>query len=407
MIEKLNRFLNQTRQRYVWIIGAVIWLAWLVNFIGGSGILDLTGNNKGTDFMAYFTAGKIILLGKSTDLYNLELVNSIQQSLYQGTSPGFYPYLYPPHYALAMVPFALMPYTIAYLIWVAIGFIGFWFSFKWLGVQKPLHSLLLSLTWFPIFAVISFGQNSFFSLAIFCLTYYLWNKDKNLLAGLTFSLLFYKPQFLVFVAFLWLLDWKKCWKALAGLALGVILQIALNFFLLPQASFSYIHYAQKSILNFMFIKEFPIWNSFAVQAFWLGLFPDYPDIARVLYLICAVLGSIYFFKIWKKHKENRSITFSITMIWLVWCIPYIMVYDWTLLLIPAILFWTKDGSRKPVWKVLFAIFWIAALLSSPLTYLQLKAIPFALQLAIPALFFGCYIIYKALMRTENTTPSSS
>ena len=243
MIEKLNRFLNPTRQRYAWIIGAVIWFAWLVNLIGGSGILDLTGNNKGTDFMAYYTAGKIILLGKSPDLYSLDLVNSIQQSLYKGSSPGFYPYLYPPHYALAMVPFALLPYTIAYLVWVVLGLVSFWFSIKWLGIQKPLQTLLFSLTWFPVFAVVSFGQNSFFSLAIFCCTFYLWNRNKNLLAGLTFNLLLYKPQFLVFVAFLWLLDWKKSWKALAGLSLGVFLRIALNFLLLPQSSFSYIEYA--------------------------------------------------------------------------------------------------------------------------------------------------------------------
>ncbi len=406
MIDRLIHFLNTKRQRYAWIIGGVLWLTWLINILGGKGILDLTGNNKGTDFMAYFTAGKIILSGFSHQLYNLELVNSIQQGLYVASAPGFYPYLYPPQYAMFMVPFALLPYNIAYLVWIVLGLTSLWLSIKWLGIQKPLHMLLFSLTWFPVFATVSFGQNSFFSLAIFSLTYYLWTKEKDFLAGAAFGLLFFKPQFLLFMGFLWLLDFRKSWKALVGLGLCLIVQIGFNVIVFPQASISYLEYARTTIANFMFIKEFPIWNSFSVQAFWLAIFPGSHVLSQILFLICAVIGSIFFLLFYKKYRHDRTILFAASIIWLIWCVPYIFVYDWTLLLIPAILIWTQLEEIRPAWRVIIALLWVAGLLSSILTYLQLQVFPIAIQIAIPMLLIGIVLTYRLLLQIRKQTSNS-
>jgi len=407
VIEKINGFLNSKRMRYPWVIGVVIWLAWLINIIGGKGILDLAGNNKGTDFLAYFSAGKIILMGRSADLYDLSLLTSLQQSIFGSSTPGFYPYLYPPHYAFFMAPFALLPYNAAYLAWVVVGVICLWLSIKWLGIHKPLPIFLFSLTWFPVFSVVSFGQNSFFSLAIFCLTYYLWRKNKHLPAGLVFSLLLFKPQFLVFVGFLWLLDWKRSWKALLGLGIGVIFQLAMNVLLFPEASLSYLRYAQSSIVNFMFIKEFPIWNSFSVQAFWLALLPGAPNVAKILFYICVVIGIYFFIVFWKKNRRVLSVMFASSILLLVWCIPYIFVYDWTLLLIPAILLWNNLGQFRSTWRVVFSILWIAGLIESPLAYLQLKLFPIALHVGIPALLLSIILIYRILVNQNPLSSSTS
>jgi alpha-1,2-mannosyltransferase len=393
--------------QYPWAIGAVIWLAWLVNFIGGKGIFDLAGNNKGTDFMAYFSAGKIILMGRSTELYNLTLLNSIQNSYYGTATAGFYPYLYPPHYALFMAPFALLPYTVAYLVWIVLGFLCLWLSLKWLGIQKPLPILLFSLTWFPVFAAVSFGQNSFFSLAIFCLTYRLWTKNEDFPAGLIFSLLLFKPQFMVFVGFLWLLDWRKSWKALLGVGIGLFFQLGLNVLFFPVASISYLAYAKSSIASFMFIKEFPIWNSFSVQAFWLALLPGNPKLSQILFYVCVAVGIYFFIVFWKKFHQDRIILYAAAIIWLVWSIPYIFVYDWTLLLIPALILWNHKVQFRSIWKVVFAILWIAGLVSSPLAYLQLKVLPIALQIGIPALFVSIFLIYRVLVIQKTQTSSTS
>src|SRR5665647_2746297 len=135
-------------------------------------------------------------MGRSSDLYSLDLAYSIQQGLYGGGSLNYNPYLNPPHSALLMVPFSLIPYPWAPLLWVGFGLVCLWLSMKWLGAEHPIPYFLLALTWLPVFSAASFGQNSFICLAVLSLTYFLWVRKKHLSAGLIFSLLFFKPQFL-------------------------------------------------------------------------------------------------------------------------------------------------------------------------------------------------------------------
>src|SRR4030066_1547662 len=101
---------------------------------------------------------------------------------------------------------------------------------------QPVKSLLWSLTWFPIFASISFGQNSLLSLFLFSLTYYLWRKGRLLTAGLVCSLLLFKPQLVLGIGILWLLEWRKDWKALLGLSIGGLALAAISLLTLPEAS---------------------------------------------------------------------------------------------------------------------------------------------------------------------------
>src|SRR5262249_13838091 len=87
-----------------------------------------------------------------------------------------------------------------------------------------------------------------------------------------------------------------------------------------------------------------------------------------------------------------------------WLTPYIMVYDWSILLVPAALLWQEVRSSKrprlpaetepatgPVvatedhWTVLAACVWLAALLSGPLVMGQLHLLPLALHPALPVL----------------------
>lgn len=408
LIEKMNAWINTTRIKYPWIISGVIWFAWLIALLAGKENLDLTGNLKGTDFSAFYTAGKIILLGRSPDLYNLDLVNAIQQELFGYPASGFNPYLNPPHFAAIMAPFSALPYLLALFIWTILGLIAFWFSLKWLGIEKAKKTALWALTWFPVFTVVSFGQNSFFTLAIFCLTYYLWIRDRHWFAGVVFSLLLLKPQFISGIAFLWILDWRKSWKSLIGLAIGILVQIGTSFLLLPEANLSFFRYAWKVLPNLIHLEGFPIWNAFSVQSFWLSIFPRHPALAEFLFWICFVIGIFFFYKFWKKFQHEKIIVFSASIILLVWCVPYIMLYDWTLLLIPAILFWNYLPRFQTTWKALFAIMWIAGLLSSNLSYLQAKIMPIVIQIGIPVFAGVSIVIYRMLMRgkTLSTTENS-
>jgi len=53
--------------------------------------------------------------------------------------------------------------------------------------------------------------------------------------------------------------------------------------------------------------------------------------------------------------------------------------------------------------VLFALIWIATFLSRPLTLVQLKILPFAVQVSIPVLLFTFYNTYRRLVVSVDPT----
>jgi hypothetical protein len=397
LFAKINFLLTPKRLKYPWLIGGALWAGWLLNILIGKGNTDLAGHLVGTDFVAFYTAGKIILMGRSPELYSLELAHTIQQQLYGGFSLNFNPYLNPPHYALLMAPFAWIPYPWAPLIWIALGLAGLRLSIKLLGAEHPTHTFFLALTWLPVFYAASFGQNAFLSLLIFSLTYFLWKRNHHLFAGLIFSLLFYKPQFLIGVGLFWLLDWRRNWKALLGLGIGCLIQIFINFWLLPGATQAYLSYALKINSNLMSVEGFPMWNAFSVQAFWLALLPGCKGLAQALYFLCALFFLYFFLKFLKKNRNHQAVMFSAAVAWLVLTIPYIMVYDWTLLLVPAILLWENAQHLRPQWRASYAFLWVITFISSVLTFAMLHFLPFAIQISIPALFLAAAAAYQSLM----------
>jgi hypothetical protein len=404
MIVKINNLLTTKRMKYPWFTGGALWGGWIISTLAGKGNVDLAGHLLGTDFVAFYTAGKIILMGRSSDLYSLDLAYSIQQGLYGGGSLNYNPYLNPPHYALLMVPFSLIPYPWAPLLWVGFGLVCLWLSMKWLGAEHPKPYFLLALTWLPVFSAASFGQNSFICLAVLSLTYFLWVRKKHLSAGLIFSLLFFKPQFLIGIGLLWLLDWRNSWKALLGLVIGLMTQIGLNLWLFPEASLSYLTYALKINANLASSIYFSMWNAYSLQAFWLALLPDLQWMAQALYLICSLIGLYFFLLFWKRNSNQQTIMYSAAIVWLVWFVPFMMIYDWTLLLIPAVLLWTNVNDLKPVWKAVFSFLWLVPLISTPLAYLQLQVMPFAILICIPALTIGIIIAYQTLCNPSRLEP---
>ena len=99
ILERISPLLNSTRMKYPYFIGAALWLGWFLSLLLGSGNTDAAGHLIGTDFVAFYTAGKILLQDQSTNLYDLEVARQIQQPIYQDQTENFNPYLNPPFYA--------------------------------------------------------------------------------------------------------------------------------------------------------------------------------------------------------------------------------------------------------------------------------------------------------------------
>jgi hypothetical protein len=247
--------------------------------------------------------------------------------------------------------------------------------------------LIYALTWFPIFATISFGENSLLSLFLLCLTYWLWRKDKYLLAGLVSSLLLYKPQLVLGVGLLWLLEWRSSWKSLLGLFLGGVSLAGLCFWLLPDASRAYLDLARNILPGMIYSDQFPLWHMHSLRGFWILLLPGQKWLVEGLSLILTVAGIVAFIYFWRLNRKEPDLIFAAAICLTIWITPHAMIYDWSILLIPAILLWQARPELRNLWKPLFALIWIVTFISGILTYAQLQKLPVAIQLSIPVLFW--------------------
>lgn len=383
-----------------------MWLAWLLSLIAGqlvpgSGPTDRFGQLIGTDFVAFYTAGRIVDAGLEADLYSLELAHDIQQEIYQVGSANFNPYLNPPFYALLFVPFSRLPYTFAAIAWMALNLVFLWVSIRLLdsGRETP-RAFWLALTWLPAWSAITFGQNAFLTLLILSGTFYLWRHQRNFLAGLAAGLMLYKPQLAIGIGLLWLFDVRLSWKNLAGLALSGFGLALFSIISLPKATLAYLTYALRINANLMTFEGFPIWNAHGVQTFFLALLPGMKPLAQGLYLVCAILGVGVFYLFFRQHADSR-VRFAGAVCLTLWVTPYVMVYDWSLLIIPAILLWQTEVRWQPALAVLYAILWVVMFVSTALTAAQWQLFGAAIQISVPALALVLMVVLQILGKPQQ------
>ncbi len=390
------------RTKYLWvaipsIMAAALWLTWLLSVTLGERITpledlssalrrdgihirDLGLRRIGGDFQTYYLAGEMMAIGQS-------------EALFGPTMKLIGPYLRPPFYAWLFVPFGRLPYVPAAVLWMAISLGCLWLSMRLLVPDRP-SAFSWALTFMPTWAVISFGQSEALSLLLLCLVYRLWRQERLWLAGLVCSILLYKFPLLLGVVFLWVFDWKRDWRALGSLMLGGGILAGISLCLLPEASAAYLKSSGWTI-SMIHSREFPIVSFFSTLGFWLLLLPGHSTVADSLYLLCAGLGTLGFFRFWSRHRTDRDMVFAGAVCVTILASPYNFIYDWTILLLPAALIWKR---QPPGWRESFAVVWLATFCSRFLTGVQLSVLPFAVQVCVPALAFAAIRAVRALER---------
>ncbi len=400
---RIDQFLNSRRMTYAWIAGGVLWIAWLLSTILGPGNMDMNGQVIGADYLPFYATGMTLREAHSADLYNFEYQSQMEVSIAGPELTSYHAFLNPPFLAWVFVPFTYLPYTWSFIAWSLLSLLCLWLSIKLLARDHPGKSLLWSLTWFPIFAAVSFGQNSLQSLFLFSLAFWLWKKDRHLAAGLVSSLLLIKPQMVLGIGLLWLLDWRKSWKSLFGLTVGGGILAGLCFWLLPDASWAYVNLVRTVLPGMPYQAQFPLWHLQSIRGFWISLFPSQNWLVEGLTLVLSAVGVVAFIYLWRANRLNKAVLFATAVCLTIWLNPHTLIYDWSILLLPALILWKEFPQLKPTWKALFFLIWIATFLSGPLTYMQLKILPVAIQVSIPVLCLVFVTLYKVLMeKTGNT-----
>lgn len=156
--------------------------------------LDGRGRPPGTDFIAFWSAGRLTLDGRVADAWHLDLLGAFQLDMYPGLL-GPTQWAYPPTTLPLVVPFGALPYGMAYVVWVLVGLA------LYLGALSPLlrgrrYAWPIALAFPALWLGIPSGQIQFFVAALVGGALLLLPR-RPVLAGVLIGLLVIKPQLAV------------------------------------------------------------------------------------------------------------------------------------------------------------------------------------------------------------------
>ena len=393
----MDRFYTYQRRLYPYFFGGALWFAWLISLFFGSGNVDLAGQVIGTDYLMFYTAGSTLADGAQVELYDFAAQEARQLAIIGPELKDFFAYINLPFLAWIYVPFASIPYVWSFIVWSLSGVFLLWVSLKLLGNAAVLP---LALTFVPVFSNVSFGQNAFVSLTLLAIVYALWTSDKRWAAGFVLAMLLYKPQLVLGVGFLWVLNWRKDWQALGGFTAGALLIVGLMAGVMPDAASAYFVFSQETLPNLAELEQFPIWHMHHPRGFLQLLLPA--TAADILWIGFSLVGVWFFWRSYQQVEwdvEQQPFWFAAAVLLTLWTTPHAMIYDWSLLLIPAILLWQVRPEWHQLLRRIFIWGWLAYMFSGPLTAGQLAILPVAVQISVIFYAWALWSLYQRHLGT--------
>jgi len=345
------------------------WAGWFLQSVSGSPPLDYFDLVVTMDHLAFYTAARIAL-DPSIDagqMYDLAFVGEYQARLFPGHWEGLEAFRNPPFYALLYTPTARLPYEWSALIWSAVSLLALVLGVRWLAPDRPLRILWHAVGFYPVLAVMQFGQNSLLSFAVLCGVYRLLANERRFAAGMAAGLLAFKPTLLIGLYVWALLDIRRKWPCALGAATTVAILSAGSYALLPTA---WEQFLATLPANSKF-DSFEWWKNHTPRAFARLLFPSTvrtPWEGRVT-VAAALLGVAWFVRIRRTHRHDLRAMFAAMILLMLWASPHALIYEWAIAFAAGYLLWERAPDRRK-WVIPLAAMWFALLVSTHFCQLQ-------------------------------------
>lgn len=398
LIDRLSEFLSP-RLWLGWAAGGALWLAWLISLVLGGGLYDRFGQLVCTDHLAFYSAARMIRDGRASEIYDNSAIAAKQIELVGERWNGRYEaFRNPPFYALLYAPTVGFSYAASSAIWAAISVLALVLGIHWLGASRPWRTCLWAFCFYPVFASISYGQNSPLSVAVLALTYRLLKTEHRFLAGLIAGLLVFKPTLLLGLSVWCLLDIRRLWPCLLGACTTVFVLTGVSYLIVPEAWSAFFVSLKENVA----FDQMDWWKNLTPRAFWRLLLGDSPAIGP-LAILSATMGIVWFVWVWRTCRNHLPSAFGATVVLTLWVSPHAMVYEWALLVIPAILWWESSKNElRPRWTILFVFVGILALVGPPLSQAQLAVWPYAIHVSVIGFGWAGWRAGKWLIQSNRT-----
>lgn len=279
-------------------------------YIAGPGLLDWFGQIKGTDFIQFYAAGRLILEGRGSELYVFEPPFGFPAQfeveariLAPQVTEHRHAFVVPPYYALPFVPLALLPYLLALALWIALNVALLVATLRLLRPhvrllqagghpgQAPAGRIpyLVALSFFPFLECQLDGQNSVVTLALVAAAYVALRDRRDVLAGAILGLGLYKPQLVLTIVLLLLI--ARRWRVALGFAGAGALVVGLSWALVGTKGMLDYAALSATMPGWIHIPGWKTWNMHSWHSFFVLLARD-PGAASALSAVAtlATLG---------------------------------------------------------------------------------------------------------------------
>ena len=376
-------WLTPQRMRFtaaVLLAGTVVALGLLL--VTATGTVDRLGRPVGTDFSSFWTAGRMALDGHAAAAYDWKAHWDVQKQTH-GVDL-FYPWSYPPVFFFVAAALAALPYLPAFLLWQGGSLLAALAVFRAILPQR--EALLFALAFPAVLICAGHGQTGFLTAALLGGGVLALQRNE-VLAGILFGLLIYKPQFGILLPFV--LAAGGHWRAFASAAVtalaAIMLSVAVWGWLAWQAFFASVPLTEKivfeagdtgfekfqSIFAWVRLWHGPLWLAYGLQA---------------VVTLGALAVCVWIWRSGAAHRLKGAALLTGALL----ASPYVLDYDliaFGLAIALAAAHGLKHGFR-PWEKTILAAAWVAPVLDRGVTGLTFVPLGFLMLGAVFLLVVG-------------------
>lgn len=181
------------------------------------------------DFPIFYSNAQMVHEGKAADLYNFDVEQSFARRVSDRPAP---PNNHLPCELLLFIPFIYLPFRAAYILWTILGLAmltgvaGVMRNTRAGNNWSFAFTLLTIFSFYPAWNCLIAGQDSILLLLLFTISFWLWKRGKDDLAGGVLALGLFRPQLVLPFVLIVFLTGK--WRFVRGFVPGAALVLTLS-----------------------------------------------------------------------------------------------------------------------------------------------------------------------------------
>jgi alpha-1,2-mannosyltransferase len=363
-----------TSQRLIFYSG-ILLLVYLIAAIGqlygAQHLVFASGRSVGGDFVDPYAASIAALEGAPASVYDLHRQHLREAAITDGKDTGVLGFHYPPTFLLLVLPFAMLPYVVCWVVFEVVTLGGYLTVIR--RIAPVTAGVWLALTFPAVIINFMCGQNGFLTTALIGGGLLLLDR-RPLLAGVLFGLIAYKPQFAILIPVALMV--ARRWRALTATAITTILfaAVSLAVFGAPvwRAFIGSTAFTRRVVLEQGAINFTTLQSIFGAVRMWGGGIAA----AYIFQGVVALYAAAAVIWVWRNGRPF-ALKAAALVVGSVMVSPYVLQYDLVLLALP-IAWLAMEGFERgflPYEKTVLSLAWVLPRVALPLS--QSARIPLA------------------------------